>query len=573
MTDFLSQPDAVFLNPWRDGGLQLLRRPEKTWQSMPKTRIAGVAASAEKETTAQLEKLIRTAERDRNFAEAICFASVPVLIDNASFVKSYVAVRDQLLLSGAVGTRLLNRYRWVHEEAGLDGNDRLDAYFATCREKNAAAEIPAISDLLETDIAFAVPCRNTFNYFHFLTESLCQLTLLDEINFEGDIIFHFPNPEDRQRPFAKAFVEALFPEYVGRVHFQRAPRHYDKVMTGYDMAGGLFQAPEADIAGIADLLPDSLKKKGGVTSVAARRPLSANIVNASLLALRERALKAIEGQDFSHLPKRFFVGRDDRRSRMRRMEGEDMLFEHLDLFGFDYVVFESLDPLEQIALMAGAEIMVSYHGAGFTNMLFANPDACVIELGNLQTAQQRWGDFWPLAHAAGCTYVTFFGDTKEEDPEELAQRDTGGLASVSISREATGQIMAFIVSFLGQYPTLKSAGTVEKLARTLLRVGAKEHAMAVLENHAELLAGHAELCLLKADCHKAMHETKSELVALDSAFKADPSRWQMLIRIIWCANSCERPQVIRWALSRLKADFPERHAAFISNHDWIRYVA
>ena len=88
-----------------------------------------------------------------------------------------------------------------------------------------------------------------------------------------------------------------------------------------------------------------------------------------------------------------------------------------------------------------------------------------------------------------------------------------------------------------------------------------------------LVARSATLCLVKADCHKALGETKSELVALDGAFKADPSRWQTLIRIIWCANNCDRPQVIRWALSRLKADFPDRHAAFVGDHDWIRYVA
>ena len=94
-----------------------------------------------------------------------------------------------------------------------------------------------------------------------------------------------------------------------------------------------------------------------------------NAVSSALIALRRRALRAVAGGNYDHLPQRFFVGRDERQSRARHMEGEDLLFEHLQLFDFEYVVFESLAPLEQIALMARAEMMVSYHGAGFTNML------------------------------------------------------------------------------------------------------------------------------------------------------------------------------------------------------------
>ena len=65
---------------------------------------------------------------------------------------------------------------------------------------------------------------------------------------------------------------------------------------------------------------------------------------------------------------------------------------------------------------------------------------------------------------------------------------------------------------------------------------------------------------------------RAELVALDQAYKADPSRFHTLIRIILCARKCDRPQVIRWALSRLKLDFPDRHARFVESHAWVRDV-
>ena len=298
-----------------------------------------------------------------------------------------------------------------------------------------------------------------------------------------------------------------------------------------------------------------------------------NTVNSSLIALRERALAATRGQRYDHLPRRFFVGRDTRKSRTRFMAGEDLLFEHLQMFGFEYVVFENLSPLEQIALMAQAEVMVSYHGAGFTNMLFAHPDAVVIEIGTLQTAQHRWGDFWPHANAAQCTYVSFFADFNTENPLSEPDFATDGIVPVNLSEEAAGQVMAFVVTMLGHQPKLRTVAALERTARQVFQAGRVQAALALLEAHPDLVARAAALCLLKADCHKDLQEPKSELVALDAAHKADPARWQTLVRMIWCAKQCDRPQVIRWALSRLKTDFPARHAAFVGNHAWVRYVA
>tara|TARA_R110002072_G_scaffold19365_2_gene71789 strand:- start:2597 stop:3364 length:768 start_codon:yes stop_codon:yes gene_type:complete len=255
------------------------------------------------------------------------------------------------------------------------------------------------------------------------------------------------------------------------------------------------------------------------------------------------------------------------------MEGEDLLFDHLKLFGFEYVVFENLSPLEQIAAMANAEMMISYHGAGFTNMLFASPDAYVIEIGTLQTAQFRWGDFWPLANASQCRYVSFFADLNTDDPLTEPHFSTDGIVPVALSEQGTAQLMGFVVTVLGHYPKFNAPANLSELARRVLQVGAGDRAVGLLEEHAELVRENAELCLLKADCHKQQDEPKSELVALDHAFKADPTRWQTLVRMIWCANRCDRPQVIRWALSRLKADFPQRHDAFLGNHDWVRYIA
>lgn len=48
-------------------------------------------------------------------------------------------------------------------------------------------------------------------------------------------------------------------------------------------------------------------------------------------------------------------------------------------------------------------------------MIFASPGTHMIEIGNLQTALFRWGDFIPHAHVSGCTYVNFFADFHSDD--------------------------------------------------------------------------------------------------------------------------------------------------------------
>jgi prepilin-type processing-associated H-X9-DG protein len=141
------------------------------------------------------------------------------------------------------------------------------------------------------------------------------------------------------------------------------------------------------------LAPRSGLWQGRHASRASHGILQANAVDASLYRLRDRALAAIKGMDFSHLPRRFYAGRLPGQARNRAVRGEAELLDMLALFDIQPVAFESLSPFEQIGLMANAELMVAPHGAGFANMLFADPAATVVELGTLQTGMYRWGDF------------------------------------------------------------------------------------------------------------------------------------------------------------------------------------
>ena len=114
-----------------------------------------------------------------------------------------------------------------------------------------------------------------------------------------------------------------------------------------------------------------------------------NRTHRNIHRLRNRALKAIENLNCTHLPRRFWVIRGGSEARNRELKNEIKLIKQLRMIGFDSLYFEDFSPLEQIALMANAEVMVSHHGAGFANMLFTSPNTHVIEIGSPQTAAAR----------------------------------------------------------------------------------------------------------------------------------------------------------------------------------------
>ncbi|MGJ8546124.1 MAG: glycosyltransferase 61 family protein [Sulfitobacter sp.] len=550
--------------------MKLASEPRFFWRAVDPAIICGFPASADDEMNQRISGFVAATQKNRQFTKAIEFDTVPALLSHAQFRKSYVLAEEKLLLNGSSGNRLLNQYCRDDADRAEDPEQELHRYFEECRRQNAAAAFAFAEPEEIAGMDFAVECRNTFNYFHFLTESLCQLCVLDQFDFQGTVYFHFPNSEDKQRDFAIGFVEALFPELAGRVVFERAPKDYDKVLTAYDLIGCHFQFPQPETGGIAEYFPEGGKPLVGALG---RNTLTMNSFRSSLASLRQRALKAVEGLDMSHLPRRFFVGRDDRHARDRQMDGFEGLYDHLDLFGFQFVVFESMSPLEQIALMVNAEMMISCHGAGFANMLFANHDTWVVELGTYQTATSRWADFWPLAHVAGCRYVSFFADHKQDDPLREPIFAADGIVPVSLSEAGLARVMAFVVSVLGYVPKLANRAELLALSKGLLEAAEPERALAVLDAHIPLLESDVALCLIQADCHKELDEPKQELIALERAVRANPNRWQTLVRMIWCANRCDRPEVVRWALDHLRTDFPKRFEAFTANHDWVHHVA
>lgn len=568
--DMMAAPETLFLDPARDRGLGFLTPPGYWWRLHDAGRIEAFAASFDDGMNARIDAQVRQVMRHRRFSRAIEFNTAPVLLNRAQFRKSHVAVAGKAVLGGAAGARVLNRYVWDMDAAGADGEAALGAYFAACQAANTDANLPMAT--MPKAVDFAIECRNTFNYFHFLTETLAGLCVLDQLDFTGRVFLHFPNHPDKTRGFVRGFLDALFPELAGRVVLERAPKDYPAVLSAFDFQLIYFQMPPSVIGSLDGLAPSDLSWHGHRATRTTRSVLAMNAVSRGLLALRDRGLRAIAGRDVGHLPKRIYIARSPGHARARQMRGEEALIDLLDAFGFVRLSFEDLPPLDQIALMAGAEIVISAHGAGFANMLFANPDATVIEIGTLQTLQSRWGDFWPMAHASGCRYVSFIADHDRDDPLTVPDFTTDGIVPAHLSDRGLGRLMAFVAALCGHVPKLNRAVDVTRLAAQLIRSDHPDRGEAVLQRHPDLQDANADLWLIRADLHKRREEWGSELIALHAAWQADPTRWQTLVQILWCARKVEKPEVQVWAIRLLQSDYPDRIAELAKGRDWVRQL-
>lgn len=88
--------------------------------------------------------------------------------------------------------------------------------------------------------------------------------------------------------------------------------------------------------------------------------------------------------------RRLFISRKD--AGRRRLTNEDEVIDVLSKYGFETVCFEALGFSEQVRLSAESTIMVATHGAGMTNILFANPGLSVVEICDSDMMRSHYSD-------------------------------------------------------------------------------------------------------------------------------------------------------------------------------------
>ncbi len=113
--------------------------------------------------------------------------------------------------------------------------------------------------------------------------------------------------------------------------------------------------------------------------------------------------------------KNIYISR--KKAERRRVVNEDQVITYLESVGFVTIFAEELSLWEQIAFMRDARIIISPHGAGLTNMIFAPRGTHVVEFVNPGFPSS---DYYALATSLDHQYWLFLADdaSKDGDPIE-----------------------------------------------------------------------------------------------------------------------------------------------------------
>jgi capsular polysaccharide biosynthesis protein len=105
---------------------------------------------------------------------------------------------------------------------------------------------------------------------------------------------------------------------------------------------------------------------------------------------------------------RIYISREQ--ANRRRIANRDEIQGILEEFGFESYILENLSVSEQIRLFSTAEIIISPHGAGLVNMIYAE-DPVIIELFGCS----KKATFYRLAKILGYNYRYVHGENKGAD--------------------------------------------------------------------------------------------------------------------------------------------------------------
>jgi len=124
-------------------------------------------------------------------------------------------------------------------------------------------------------------------------------------------------------------------------------------------------------------------------------------------------------------PERIYLSR--RGERRRRLANEDELAARLHALGFVSVQPECWSVAEQARLFGSARCVVSAHGAGLVNLVFAPKDALLVELFHPDLLRPT---FKNLAAAGGQQYAAVIGQKTRRETDDPTAEFTVNVAEV-----------------------------------------------------------------------------------------------------------------------------------------------
>jgi capsular polysaccharide biosynthesis protein/tetratricopeptide (TPR) repeat protein len=251
--------------------------------------------------------------------------------------------------------------------------------------------------------AFLATRWSRVNYFHWMFDVVARIGVLRQSGFAGDDIDHW------------VVAAQDLPFQIDSLQRLRIPRAKIVVCCDAEWLGSIDPIPHRLPHLTADrlLVPAIPELRSYRGASWARR------------FLRDRFLEPERSRRF---PERIYITR--RSVFYRQVINEPAVIEFLQGHGFQILDPGQLPLVDQAAAFAAAKVIVSVHGAGLTNLVFAQPGATVIEIfppGHCQNT------YWLLSNLGGLAHYHL---TAQVDPRSLGQ--TAVMQNISIDLERLG---------------------------------------------------------------------------------------------------------------------------------------
>lgn len=169
-----------------------------------------------------------------------------------------------------------------------------------------------------------------------------------------------------------------------------------------------FQMETLDLLGIRQeqLIEVNAGEVLAVGKLVAPAILSTNtfVAQEALNWLRQFGLNHL-ARECANRKRRLFISRAD--ATVRRLINEDEVYDSLEPLGFERFVPGAHSFIEQVEAFSNAECIIGPHGAGLTNLVFAPPNALIIDIKNTFSAAQF---FETLAGQLKLSYAPLVGE-------------------------------------------------------------------------------------------------------------------------------------------------------------------
>ncbi|MDN3712165.1 glycosyltransferase family 61 protein [Paracoccus cavernae] len=536
--------DRIFI-PGLDRGLWLAGQ-----QSIQPTRCEAAKVDALSLCSNTLQRLTAhdILATKQKWDKSVVFPTILVVAESVSVSKSTLRIGKKVVLNSTSGARFRNKIRQRYKATEAAITAKLDAAAA-----QNIFDVPVYSGDYK-DLDLVIETKNFFNFYHFVKESFPLLTLYRKHQLRGKIIFAGGGEVSG---FIRRLISTWFPDLsdVIEVDASSGTRKFDFALFGLNTSHLYFQTRNASMQDIDDVgvaVPRSASMANFVS-------LTNNSIEQPLLDFRDQtAAKVASGEKPT---RRLYVTR--KAERVRNVVGEELLLARLVRQGFEVVSFEDYDQFGQAQLMSQTEAMVTLHGAGLTNMIFMPRGSHVIELSNLQTLEKRFGDFTPLATAAGIHYCHAFLDHDFDPSDEVPVIRKHGLRGVRIDDFQADVLSSWIAEMLDQ----SNGKGFDSIDMNLAELSTNQLSQFIANNR-YIYSNIPEFHLLDFDNSNVTGDDKSAMTALQRALLLDPKNIHIQKKMLSFAAKLKDVTAFKHASIHARKYGGSEIRAFYSKKGW-----